>query len=511
MLRYAFRRLLWTLPTLVAISILSFWFLSYVPDPTDDPVFAGRLAPGDAPRLRRERFLDLPRFLNPEPRDVAARAHAAIAAAAGEGPDAEAARIELARLGGAALPFVIPALDALSPGKRASIAVALAPVARRMQLPRAEAAADPDRAAAFWTRFWDDRGIEFRRAAAHSDVSRLLRYHAAEAADDVRQLDTFALSELFAALEPPDDAGSLFRARTLVALVADVTGQEDRIHPGDDIAAGRACVERWLAWWDVYRSDFVELRGPSRVAAMVLETRYGKWALGAIAYRFGTSSSGKPVLDELLVRAPVTFAVVFGAILLAYAAAIPLGAISAARRGRPVDLAIACGVLGLYAVPTAVLAEVVARVTGAAPGNLMAAIVLLAVGLVAAPTRQLRSALAAALTQDWVRAAEARGASRARAILVHGVRFALLPVLTLAALEAPMALGGAFVVERVFGLDGIGEATIRAVQVRDVSWLMALSLVAGLSAALGVLATDLLYVVIDPRIAPAVFHRRGPR
>jgi ABC-type dipeptide/oligopeptide/nickel transport system permease component len=74
-----------------------------------------------------------------------------------------------------------------------------------------------------------------------------------------------------------------------------------------------------------------------------------------------------------------------------------------------------------------------------------------------------------------------------------------------------MALGGAFVVERVFGLDGIGDATIRAVQVRDVSWLMALSLFAGLAAALGVLATDLLYVVIDPRVAPAVFHRRGLR
>lgn len=295
----------------------------------------------------------------------------------------------------------------------------------------------------------------------------------------------------------------------MVALIADVTGEEDRIQPDDGIGEAKACVNRWLGFWNVYKSNFVELRGPPRVASMLLDTRYGKWALGAIAYRFGTTSSGTPVLDELAERAPVTIAVVFGAILLAYALAIPLGSISAARRGRGTDLVIACVALGLYAVPTAVLAVVVARMTGAAAGGLLASITLLALALLAAPTRQLRSALAGALTQDWVRAAEARGASAVRVILVHGLRSALLPIVTLAALEAPMALGGAFVVERVFGLHGVGELTIRAVQVRDTSWLMVLSVVAATFAAVGVVLTDFAYILLNRRLGPGVLGQQG--
>jgi ABC-type dipeptide/oligopeptide/nickel transport system permease component len=128
---------------------------------------------------------------------------------------------------------------------------------------------------------------------------------------------------------------------------------------------------------------------------------------------------------------------------------------------------------------------------------------------VAAPARQARSALAFVLSKDFVRAAVARGASRTRAVVAHGLRNAMLPVVTLAALEAPIVLGGAFVVERVFGLPGLGEATIRAVAERDTSWLMALSIFTAAGAAVGVIVTDLAYAVIDPRLASAVFSRSG--
>ena len=74
-------------------------------------------------------------------------------------------------------------------------------------------------------------------------------------------------------------------------------------------------------------------------------------------------------------------------------------------------------------------------------------------------------------------------------------------------ITASESLGGAFVVERVFGLEGLGEATIAAVQVRDVSWLMALSLITAAAAAVGVIATDVLYVLIDPRLARTVLVR----
>src|SRR5689334_12676141 len=112
MLGHALRRMLWSLPALIGISIVTFLFLSYVPDPTDDPAVVATLASGELARLRRERFLDLPRFLNVAPRDARERADAMIDAVTQGGAGAASARAELGRLGGAALPHVLPQLDA---------------------------------------------------------------------------------------------------------------------------------------------------------------------------------------------------------------------------------------------------------------------------------------------------------------------------------------------------------------------------------------------------------------
>ncbi|WP_433935103.1 ABC transporter permease [Sorangium cellulosum] len=507
MLRHALRRLLWTLPTLVGVSLLTFFVLSFVPDPTDDPLLATSLSSAELARLRRERFLDLPRFINLEPRDVRLRALDAAQAIAAGGEGADAAADELRRLGGAALPHILP-LDALAPEPRTRVALALAPVAARMGLPRAEEAADPAHAVAFWTRFWDDRGIEFRSASVRSAVRRLVRYGSSSRAAELHELDTFALQSVIAALQPPRDAATLEQARALVDVAAHIAEIDDRIAPGEDLAEARACVTRWKSFWNVYRSDFEVFTGPTRLAATVLETRYGKWALGAVTHRLGVAATGEPVLDELARRAPVTLTLVFGAIALAYAVAIPLGALSAASRGRRSDSAIAAAVLTLAVLPTAVVAVAAALLSGGAR-SLLLPTCLIALSLVAAPTRQQRAALVAVLTQDFIRAARARGAGAARAIAVHGLRNAVLPVVTLAVLEPPMALGGAFVVERVFELHGLGELTLLAVQARDVSWLMAISIGAAGIAALGVIATDLAYVLVDPRLGPAVLSRRG--
>src|ERR1700729_1660023 len=128
MLAHALRRLLWTLPALIGISLVTFLFLSYVPDPTDDPSFVARVGLVETARLRRERFLDLPRFVNLAPHDVQSRAAELLASFARGGPDPGGARRELNRLGGAALPFVLPRFDSLPPDARKDLALALAPI-----------------------------------------------------------------------------------------------------------------------------------------------------------------------------------------------------------------------------------------------------------------------------------------------------------------------------------------------------------------------------------------------
>ncbi len=203
MLRHALRRLLWTLPTLFGISLISFFLLSFVPDPTDDPDFAASLSSEALAHLRRERFLDLPRFMNVSPIDVRHRAASAVRSVANDDEGAGEGRRELQRLGGAALPYVLPRLDSLPPEQRTRLALALAPIALRMGLPRSEDAGDPVRAVAFWSRLWDDRGVEFRHASVRSAVSRLERYGSTNRVSDLVELDTFALDNVLTALREP--------------------------------------------------------------------------------------------------------------------------------------------------------------------------------------------------------------------------------------------------------------------------------------------------------------------
>src|SRR5690242_9093224 len=120
------------LPTLIGISIVTFLFLSYVPDPLSDPAVAETLSAEELAHLRRTRFLDLPRFINVAPIGIEERVAAAVSAIVDDTPLAPSSQKELVRLGGAALPYVLPRLDSLAPAPRARVALALAPIARRM-------------------------------------------------------------------------------------------------------------------------------------------------------------------------------------------------------------------------------------------------------------------------------------------------------------------------------------------------------------------------------------------
>src|SRR4051812_40640709 len=113
MLRHAFRRLLWIVPILIGVTLASFALLSYVPAPDEDPALAARLGPDQVLELRRARFLDLPRFVNERPVDVKARVDRALSDVAANGDQAPSAVAALVRLGGAALPHLLPRLDTL--------------------------------------------------------------------------------------------------------------------------------------------------------------------------------------------------------------------------------------------------------------------------------------------------------------------------------------------------------------------------------------------------------------
>jgi peptide/nickel transport system permease protein len=117
--------------------------------------------------------------------------------------------------------------------------------------------------------------------------------------------------------------------------------------------------------------------------------------------------------------------------------------------------------------------------------------------------RQQRAALLDVLGQDFVRTARAKGLSEGRTLVVHALRAALLPTVTLAGMQLPALLGGALVVEEVFALPGLGWETLRAVEVHDARWLVAVVLLVATISTLGLLASDVAYGLLDPRVRDA--------
>jgi ABC-type dipeptide/oligopeptide/nickel transport system permease component len=512
MLRYALRRVLWAIPTLLATSLILFFVTTLAPDPVSSPSPGGDDALAD--EARRARFLDLPRFLNANPQDVRSRAlDAAGHVGAGDARHEAAAR-ELQRLGGAALPFVLPRLEALPPEERRRLAAALVPVAKRMELAGARDLQQPEAAVLFWTRFWDDRALDFSPAAVDRAVTRLVEHGSQLRETDLVSLDTFALGEVIHAMAIAGAADRVAVQR-LSRIARHAAERGPALPDGADAAEIRRTIAEWQEWWFVHASDFVLFDGASRAVAVVTETRYGKWLTRAASGELGVSATdGEPIADKLRARAPVTLLVSLLAMLSSWALAVPIGAFGAWRQGRAFDVASSVILFLLYATPTFAIAEALRRASGAtfAQGPRLAlAVCALAAGSLATLSRWQRAAMLDVVSRDYVRTANAKGLPSWRVAVVHALRNALMPIVTLAGLHLPVVIGGAFVVEEVFGLPGLGFETLRAIEARDNAWLMAIVLVSAAAVTIGLVASDVAYGVLDPRVREVLIRQHDGR
>jgi hypothetical protein len=346
MLGLLLRRVVWLLPLALLGSVVAFLLFSLPTLSSAPPAVAGQ-RPED---LRRATFDDLPRFFNPNAPDVRDRARAAASALAGDDPTARSvARTELRHLGAAAF----ATLFADGPPSTET-GLALAPVAARMGLPRAEEATDPSLTTEFWRRVWEARAEEFTTAQAKTTVARLLRYGTMDRLSEATVKDTLVLGEIDQALDIPDDETEIARTRLLVEAAARIVERDDRIGADASLAEARGCALRWRRYFWLYGSDFEERDGTTKALRAVTETRYAKWVLGEIVATSepGTASQRRSLGVWLLASCTSALA---GASLAAL--------LSLLARRATMDL-----VGELYAGPTSLLGVVVAlgleRVTG---------------------------------------------------------------------------------------------------------------------------------------------------
>lgn len=310
------------------------------------------------------------------------------------------------------------------------------------------------------------------------------------------------------------------QAVIVVAIVTTIVFVLIHIAPGDPFASAmdnpnvtEALRARWRAMYGLDQP---------------LPVQYARYLASVARGNFGWSfSMHRPVLDVLKDALPNTLILAGTALALGFAGGIGLAVIQVMRAGTRTDRVLGAGAMFFYAMPDFWLALMIMLifaywfpifpVAGAVDpvmheymGPVAAFIdrlrhlalpaITLALLAGAAVARYQRAELLRVLPDDYVRTARAKGVSERRIMLVHVLRNALIPTISLLGLSLPVLFTGAVFIERVFAWPGMGWVILGAVSTRDYPLVTAGVIVAAATVTLGSLAADLLYQIVDPRI-----------
>jgi peptide/nickel transport system permease protein len=266
-----------------------------------------------------------------------------------------------------------------------------------------------------------------------------------------------------------------------------------------------------------------------------LHVQYAVWLKNLVTLDFGESfKDNQSVWSKISERLPVTIRLNVLSIAVVYLIAIPLGIYSATYRNTFGDQITTVAAFVLFAVPT-VWAATMALVFICGgdflylfpPGGLSSIdydpgwpfwqkvkdqawhvflpVVLLSYGGFAGLSRYMRASMLEVLGQDYVQVARAKGLLERVVILKHVLRNSLIPLVTILASLLPTLIGGSVIIETIFSIPGLGQLGYESVRARDYPTIMALYSVSAVLTLVGILISDLLLSVVDPRIA---FGRR---
>ena len=285
-----------------------------------------------------------------------------------------------------------------------------------------------------------------------------------------------------------------------------------RLLPGDAVAL-------MLQDYNSYAKDAEDLRAQLGLNRPFPEQYLG-WIGGIARGDFGRSLSDQtPIRDELATRLPVTLELGLFGMVVGLLIAIPLGVYSAVRQDTLSDYLARSGAIAMLAIPGfwfGTLAITLpslwfrwspplryTRLTddpGKNLGQMVLPAIILGIGLSGSLMRLTRAQMLEVLRQDYIRTARAKGLNERLTIFRHGLRNAIIPVITLLGLQTTVLIGGAVVLESIFVLPGMGRYLLESLNNRDYPVVQAIVLIFA-TVIIGVnLIIDLLYAWLDPRI-----------
>lgn len=240
--------------------------------------------------------------------------------------------------------------------------------------------------------------------------------------------------------------------------------------------------------------------------------RYVNYISHAATGDFGNSyRSGKPVFNEIFSRFPTTFLLATGAIILAILIGIPIGILSAVKQYSLLDIVSTVIAMFMASIPQFWLGLMMMLLFALKLGWLPSTgigdfrhyimpTVTLCLPCAANILRLTRSTMLETTRQDYIRTARAKGAKERVIIWKHALKNALLPVITVIGINFGYLLGGAVLIESIFGIPGLGTLTITAIRMKDIPQITASVLFLASLYCVIMLVVDIVYAYIDPRI-----------
>ena len=288
-------------------------------------------------------------------------------------------------------------------------------------------------------------------------------------------------------------------------------------------------AEKWGPWFDKYQSRFT-YSGGDKLAIFFTDTRFAKYMYNLVRFDFGVSHVDKqPVLGTILDKLKYSISLSLISILLAYLISVPLGVWSAYRQHTPADNAVTVALFMLYSLPSFFVAVVLLELfTIGEPfsifptegfGDTMSSdltawgqlkritwhlvlpVICLTYRSLASLSRYARTGVLDVIRADYIRTARAKGLTEGMVIIKHAVRNGMIPILTLLGSLLPALIGGSVIIEVIFNIPGMGLYLFESIKSLDYNAIMATLLISTLLTLFGLLASDLSYALVDPRIS----------
>ena len=319
---------------------------------------------------------------------------------------------------------------------------------------------------------------------------------------------------------PPLKPMQRYILRRLLALIPTLLGISIivflvmRLIPGDTISAMIGTSAKLTEAQTVALRAYFGIDRP-------LPEQYLRWLTAAVQGDFGYSvRTGQPVLLEILRRFPLTLELALLAVTMALIIGIPAGIIAATRRGDPIDVTARIFALIGLALPSFWLGTMLIYILSVYfhilpnAGNYVSFLedprknltqmffpaLTLGFAFSASVMRMTRSAVLEELGQDYMRTARAKGLNNSTVLRRHGLRNALIPIITLVGFETGYLFGGAIIIEEVFALPGVGRLLLNAIGQRDYALVQGTVLFIAFNFVLINLLADILYTYANPRI-----------